>query len=282
MASSPSFTATVSAITDAFGDPTRRGSTCSPATTIAPGASRRCRSTRCHRLDGRRRGRRAPNVARHHLDKLAAGGYLEVGRRPCRAAPGRPPVEALRRVADASIRVDSRCAATISCCRCSGGRSTCSRSDEAEAMAEQVGQEYGRAMAAGLTGDALAAGQRIAALGDAGGGRRAHGARVRRPRRGPQRPAADHQQPLPVRRGGHRAPGDLRRRPRHGQGHARRARSRRRRLGDVTTESASPAATRSAPPPSDVACQAPRAARGFADQCRAEPDRFSGGAGRTR
>ena len=32
--------------------------------------------------------------------------------------------------------------------------------DEAEAMAEEVGATYGRAMAAGLTGDALAAGQR--------------------------------------------------------------------------------------------------------------------------
>jgi predicted ArsR family transcriptional regulator len=31
---------------------------------------------------------------------------------------------------------------------------------EAEAMAEEVGASYGRAMAAGLTGDALAAGQR--------------------------------------------------------------------------------------------------------------------------
>ena len=31
---------------------------------------------------------------------------------------------------------------------------------EAEAMAEEVGATYGRAMAAGLTGDALAAGQR--------------------------------------------------------------------------------------------------------------------------
>ena len=32
--------------------------------------------------------------------------------------------------------------------------------DEAEQMAEEVGAEYGRAMAAGLTGDALKAGQR--------------------------------------------------------------------------------------------------------------------------
>src|SRR3954463_1329685 len=64
------FTAAVSAITDAFGDPTRR---------------RIYLFTRDH---GGPEGVTAsavatevgvpPNVARHHLDKLAAGGYVEV------------------------------------------------------------------------------------------------------------------------------------------------------------------------------------------------------------
>ena len=44
--------------------------------------------------------------------------------------------------------------------------------DEAEAMAEEVGAEYGRAMAAGLTGDALEQG---------------HGRCARRSRRSPTR-----------------------------------------------------------------------------------------------
>ena len=73
MGSSASFTATVSAITDAFGDPTRRsiylyvrdhagvhGVTTS-AVAVEVGVH--------------------PNVARHHLDKLAAG---EIGRASCR------------------------------------------------------------------------------------------------------------------------------------------------------------------------------------------------------
>ena len=79
------FTAAVSAITDAFGDPTRRriylfvrdqksqeGVT---AATVADEVG-------VH-----------PNVARHHLDKLAAGGYVEVAARPqdgSRRKAGRP------------------------------------------------------------------------------------------------------------------------------------------------------------------------------------------------
>ena len=55
--------------------------------------------------------------------------------------------------------------------------------DEAEVMAEDVGATYGRALATGLTGDALAAGQRslrsaMQAVADA-----LDGARVCRPHR---------------------------------------------------------------------------------------------------
>ncbi|NBP41690.1 MAG: ArsR family transcriptional regulator, partial [Actinobacteria bacterium] len=62
------FTSTVSAITSAFGDPTRR------AIYLFVRESK----------DGVRANEVAEkfklhaNVARHHLDKLAAGGYLEV------------------------------------------------------------------------------------------------------------------------------------------------------------------------------------------------------------
>ncbi len=71
---SGSFTATVSAITDAFGDPTRRS-----IYLIA-----RERSGAEHDGAGVTASEVAKevgvhaNVARHHLDKLAAGGYLEV------------------------------------------------------------------------------------------------------------------------------------------------------------------------------------------------------------
>ena len=50
-------------------------------------------------------------------------------------------------------------------------------------MAEQVGVEYGRAMAAGLGSPDVAAEPAVAALGAARRRRRAHRARVRRPHR---------------------------------------------------------------------------------------------------
>ena len=70
MGTNAGFTATVSAITDAFGDPTRRsiyllvrdrGGDDGLTTAVVAD------EIGVH-----------PNVARHHLDKLAAGGYLEV------------------------------------------------------------------------------------------------------------------------------------------------------------------------------------------------------------
>ena len=105
-----------------------------------------------------------PNVARHHLDKLAAGGYLEVAvERTEGAGAGRPSKR--YRVAPTPARSTCRCTARISSSPCSAAPWRCSRREQAESMAEEVGQEYGRAMAASLTGAsdtgaALAAGQR--------------------------------------------------------------------------------------------------------------------------
>jgi predicted ArsR family transcriptional regulator len=150
MGSSASFTATVSAITDAFGDPTRR----SIYLFVRDHGGDRGR----HHFSRRRRGRVHPNVARHHLDKLAAGGYLEVhtGKVPGGGA-GRPSKRYLA-VADAvtefPVRSDDLVLSLL-------GRALTRLSPaDAEAMAEEVGAEYGRAMAAGLQGDALDAGHR--------------------------------------------------------------------------------------------------------------------------
>ena len=197
-----------------------------------------------------------PNVARHHLDKLAAGGYSRSsisGRR----RPGAGPVVRRSATSPSPMRAmsmsTSRCAATISCWRCSAGRSTACPTTRPRRWPRRSAHEYGRAMAAGLTGDALAAGQRslrsaMQAVADA---LTAHGFAAHAESR--QRPAADHQRPLPVRHGRHRPPGDLRRRPRHGQAGCSSA------LVDVDGDDsatsppsrARPAATRSAPPPSD-------------------------------
>jgi len=150
MATSAAFTATVSAITDAFGDPTRRriyiyvrDHGADDGVTAAAVAS----EVGVH-----------PNVARHHLDKLAAGGYLEV--RSGRVAGGRAgrPSKRYHAVADAitdfPVRSDDLVLSLL------GRALELLSPKDAERMAEQVGAEYGRAMAAGLTGEALDAGHR--------------------------------------------------------------------------------------------------------------------------
>jgi len=142
------FTATVSAITNAFGDPTRRSIYL---------------FSREH-VDGVTAAQVAerfglhPNVARHHLDKLAAGGYLEVAiDRALGAGAGRPS-KRYRSVAEISIDVPLRSDDLV--LSLLGRALALLPSEQAEAMAEEVGQEYGRAMAVGLTGADLAAGQR--------------------------------------------------------------------------------------------------------------------------
>lgn len=148
------FTAAVSAITDAFGDPTRR---------------RIYLFTRDHGGDAGVTASAVsaevgvhPNVARHHLDKLAAGGYVEVIARPSddERRAGRPSKRYVAVPHDVSfdtgvpVRSDDLVLALL------GRALDRLPRPEAEAMAEEVGATYGRAMAAGLTGDALAAGQR--------------------------------------------------------------------------------------------------------------------------
>jgi predicted ArsR family transcriptional regulator len=150
MATSAAFTATVSAITDAFGDPTRRriylyvrDHGADDGVTAAAVAN----EVGVH-----------PNVARHHLDKLAAGGYLEVrSGRVAGGGAGRPS-KRYHAVADAitefPVRSDDLVLSLL------GRALELLSPQDAERMAEQVGSEYGRAMAAGLTGEALDAGHR--------------------------------------------------------------------------------------------------------------------------
>src|SRR5215218_2639184 len=150
MATSPGFTATVSAITDAFGDPTRRG------------------VYLFVRERGGERGVTAsavadevgvhPNVARHHLDKLAAGGYLEVQSGKVAGGGAGRPSKRYVAVADGDtefpVRSDDLVLSLL-------GRALARLSPlDAEQMAEEVGAEYGRAMAAGMNGDAIDAGHR--------------------------------------------------------------------------------------------------------------------------
>ena len=156
--SETSFTATVSAITDAFGDPTRRSIYLLAREHSGPGPHGDAAGVTASMV-AKEIGVHA-NVARHHLDKLAAGGYLEVSAtRTAGSGAGRPSKRYVA-VGDAfddtvfPVRSDDLLLSLL-------GR-TLSRlpHDEAEQLAEEVGAEYGRAMAAGLSGDALAAGHR--------------------------------------------------------------------------------------------------------------------------
>ncbi len=138
------FASAVTAITSAFGDPTRRAI-----------------YLFAHEVDGgvtaaavAERFELHPNVARHHLDKLAAGGYLEVAvvRNESRGA-GRPSKH-YRALAptislDIAVRHDDILVSLLG-----KALSRLSPADAAE-LAEEVGTEYGRQMAAAMgdTGD---------------------------------------------------------------------------------------------------------------------------------
>jgi len=130
------FAAAVSAVTSAFGDPTRRdiylyareshdGVT---ATAVAEKFA-------LH-----------PNVARHHLDKLAAGGYLEVTvNRSAHTGAGRPSkhykASAIVEPLDVHTRRDDHLATLL------GRALALLPAAEAEKLAEGVGEEYGRSLA---------------------------------------------------------------------------------------------------------------------------------------
>jgi predicted ArsR family transcriptional regulator len=93
-----------------------------------------------------------PNVARHHLDKLAGGGYVEVATGRTSAGAGRPSkryrVTSPEMSLELPVRHDDLLVTLLS--------KALSRlpDAEAEAMAEEVGIEYGKAMAAAMGGPA--------------------------------------------------------------------------------------------------------------------------------
>ncbi len=133
------FSSVVTAITSAFGDPTRREIYLF-AREHADGVTA---SEVARRFDLH------PNVARHHLDKLAGGGYLEVAvARDGQAGAGRPSkhyrVTAESASIELAVRHDDLLIGLL------GRALALIPRDEAEALAEEVGIEYGRVMAASL------------------------------------------------------------------------------------------------------------------------------------
>lgn len=133
------FAAAVTAITSAFGDPTRReiylyvhrADTGLTASEIA-------REFDLH-----------PNVARHHLDKLAAGGYLEVSvDRSANAGAGRPSKHYRVVNAELTPKIPVRHDEVLT--KLLNRAIALLPPAQAERMAEEVGAEYGRELAAML------------------------------------------------------------------------------------------------------------------------------------
>ncbi len=156
------FSALVTAVTSAFGDPTRREIYLFAQERAGATASEVAAHFALH-----------PNVARHHLDKLAAGGYLEVRTdRVEGGGAGRPSKRYVPSGEDHTpelpLRRDDVLVALL------GRALRLLPPDAAEAMAEEVGVEYGQAMVSSL-GSGEARRSLRAALGVVADALTAHG-----------------------------------------------------------------------------------------------------------
>ena len=130
------FSAAVAAVTSAFGDPTRRDIYLFTRDSQGVTAGQVASHFDLH-----------PNVARHHLDKLAAGGYLEVFvERSSSGGAGRPSKRYRASAKDMALEFPARRDDLLVLLL---GRALSLLSPEdAECMAETVGEEYGAALAA--------------------------------------------------------------------------------------------------------------------------------------
>ena len=133
------FSAAVAAVTSAFGDPSRRqiylfAREQTEGVTAAEVAQR----FELH-----------ANVARHHLEKLAAGGYLEVRSGRGSGAAGRPSKRYL--ASEQAIAFELPIGRDDLVLSLLGRTLELLPREIAEAMAEEVGVEYGRAMAVHLS-----------------------------------------------------------------------------------------------------------------------------------
>ncbi|MGH9129528.1 MAG: helix-turn-helix transcriptional regulator [Acidimicrobiales bacterium] len=138
------FSAMVAAVTSAFGDPTRREIYLHARSAKGVTATEVAERFALH-----------PNVARHHLDKLAAGGYLEVARPrdPVPSSGGGRPSKHYRvppsADSDAPLAFPPRRDDLLVMLLAEALRLL--DPERAEVMAESVGEEYGRTLAGQLS-----------------------------------------------------------------------------------------------------------------------------------
>ncbi len=132
------FASAVTAITSAFGDPTRREIYLmaheNPSGVTA--------SEVAERFDLH------ANVARHHLDKLAAGGYLEISTERAAGGAGRPSKRYRTATDDVSLEMPVRHDDVL--VELLGRALAELGPDRATSLAEEVGVEYGRTMATAM------------------------------------------------------------------------------------------------------------------------------------
>jgi predicted ArsR family transcriptional regulator len=134
------FSAAVAAVSAAFGDPTRRDIFLQVRSEPGITATELATTFSLH-----------PNVARHHLQRLVDGGYLrvETARRPTGAGVGRPSKQFFCVEEELTIGVVQRRDDLLMRLLAESMRRL--GPEEAETMAAQVGEEYGRSLAARMT-----------------------------------------------------------------------------------------------------------------------------------
>jgi predicted ArsR family transcriptional regulator len=142
------FSSAVTAITSAFGDPTRR-----EIYLFVHERSEAAADAAGHGVTAAEVAERFalhPNVARHHLDKLAGGGYVEVATGRSGTGAGRPSkryrVTSPEMTLELPVRHDDLLVTLL------GKALSMIPDDQASAMAEEVGVKYGQAMAEAMGG----------------------------------------------------------------------------------------------------------------------------------
>ncbi|MCU1462523.1 MAG: putative transcriptional regulator [Acidimicrobiales bacterium] len=129
------FSAAISAVTNAFGDPTRR----------AIYLMAREEDAGVTATEAAERFDLHPNVARHHLDKLAAGGYLEVTVPRDHPGAGRPSKRYKASAKDTGLDFGARRDDLL--VTLLGRALSLLTEGQAAEMAEEVGFSYGRSLA---------------------------------------------------------------------------------------------------------------------------------------